>query len=725
MEEEEPKEWVEPSRILTTAVDENMRRNDQLLHCHEQIQKWQVQRDRLYEEWQQRHLMTALSSSGGLASKAWYSLHGNDRRKKAHLLAILQADVLPSCLTKASFWQDLPKELQIDRELLLARLKRPEFAFWCKWEQDTFMLNPIFWDDNEVVVAAVQAYPAVLKQEGCPYHVFEDPRILQAVIRSNVEDRERYLKLFSLQVLKNERLMLEALARGIRVWSILPGSLRNSRDFALAAADILLEKGTSVLGERCLKVFFTGIRVDLSVVRAFVRADGKSLQYASYSLRRNLDLVTIAAQNSPSALAWCLKGKTRTRLVHSKPFLLELFSSRGQQVLDMRVWDTLPSELQADRDIALAVLRKFRNMAMEMLPASLLQDTSIWVDLARLGKLLYISDAHALTDDLCYQLLQQQNLNQSVMGVIVKHLGGFPHEAWFQLNPCQSYEVLEDLLLKYIWPGLLHNKQLMIKFCSNKSALDLIFALNRFTESSPLMEDYEVLTVMISTDYDALRQLPRSVQTLYPDLVVHWIENRDDVDELVLAIAEELWFNRDVALAWLRNADVPPPEGVNLLEIHSRDKEIMLAAAEFNWELRLIPDQFRSDKDFLCEAVARNGDVWTLLGGEWKRNFDVALSAFGRFRDLAYCCTRNDFEFMVGFAKSIRNELGEFDDFVKYILGSIDLSGGANCPFNLLDQGWDTSLVYKRLIAEYLGVPHGSKLKLLRQASANLAKWGY
>jgi hypothetical protein len=43
----------------------------------------------------------------------------------------------------------------------------------------------------------------------------------------------------------------------------------------------------------------------------------------------------------------------------------------------------------------------------------------------------------------------------------------------------------------------------------------------------------------------------------------------------------------------------------------------------------------------------------------------------------------------------------------------------------ILNQGDETSLVYKRLLAEYVGIPVGNKAKVLRQASINLARWGY
>lgn len=356
-----------------------------------------------------------------------------------------------------------------------------------------------------------------------------------------------------------------------------------------------------------------------------------------------------------------------------------------------------PFKLRADRDLALAVLGNFENMSMGILPQSLLEDTSIWIELARLGKLLYIPNASTLIDEICYQLLQHEMLEDDVVDDIVNHLGGLPHEAWSQLNPSQSHRVFDFLLSNYSWPDLSHDKQLMIKFCANETALERILV---YCSESPLMEDYEVVQVMLCTNCDTVDQLPQSVQTSYPDLVVYWIENSEDADELVDDIAEDLWFNLDVTLAWLRNADGEVPE-VDLLEIHRTDKEIILTAAEFNWDFfDYLPRQFRSDKDFFCQMVTRNGRSWTLLDDKWKRNFDITLAAFAGSFNLAYYCTRDDFEFVVKFAKSARNKLREHDKFVSYVLGSIDISGGTNCPFNVLNQGKDTSLVYKRLLGE-------------------------
>jgi hypothetical protein len=33
--------------------------------------------------------------------------------------------------------------------------------------------------------------------------------------------------------------------------------------------------------------------------------------------------------------------------------------------------------------------------------------------------------------------------------------------------------------------------------------------------------------------------------------------------------------------------------------------------------------------------------------------------------------------------------------------------------------------VYKKLLAEFVGVPMGQRLAVLRKASANLVRWGY
>jgi len=73
----------------------------------------------------------------------------------------------------------------------------------------------------------------------------------------------------------------------------------------------------------------------------------------------------------------------------------------------------------------------------------------------------------------------------------------------------------------------------------------------------------------------------------------------------------------------------------------------------------------------------------------------------------------------------VREKLRVHETFVKLILCAMQSSEERSAtPFALLSQGEDTSLVHAKLIAEYVGVPTGEELRMLRNARANLAMIG-
>ena len=133
------------------------------------------------------------------------------------------------------------------------------------------------------------------------------------------------------------------------------------------------------------------------------------------------------------------------------------------------------------------------------------------------------------------------------------------------------------------------------------------------------------------------------------------------------------------------------------------------------------------------QVVEKNATLLQESPSQLARDFDLALVAFGgsstKSRDLAGLYDvndRDDFIFLIDFALKVRAKVVSHDNFVKRILCGMSASHvDDRFHLPLLNQGNETSLVYKRLLADFLGVPMGTELRLLRQASMNLATWGY
>lgn len=350
---------------------------------------------------------------------------------------------------------------------------------------------------------------------------------------------------------------------------------------------------------------------------------------------------------------------------------------------------------------------------LAQLSTNSLQDTKMTAHLRS------IPSTANLTLDVCCQLLQQGMLEPAVMDIVVKRMGGFPRQAWCHLNPCQHCEALSVLVGRHLPFDLLHDKQLMIKFCANENALDLIL---HDLKRTPLIEDCEVSQVVVSADCCALCRLPWSAQTLHPDLVVCSVKHAENKQKLADALREEAFLNHEVALAWIQHA-CNALLSVDFFDIHQQNEQIMLALIEVETNnFQCVSDKFRGDKSFSCKAVAQNGDVWLLLDDKWKEDHDVCLTAFGgQWEHVNHRgdCSLNDVFVLSKFRDSVQNKIDEHDKFVKFVLGSIDVPG-AGCPFQLLSQGEETSLICKRLIAECTGAPTGPKLQELRQAAAKI-----
>lgn len=81
-------------------------------------------------------------------------------------------------------------------------------------------------------------------------------------------------------------------------------------------------------------------------------------------------------------------------------------------------------------------------------------------------------------------------------------------------------------------------------------------------------------------------------------------------------------------------------------------------------------------------------------------------------------------DFWVDAFRTVQEKLQSHDVFVKVMLGGIMTSKGGSTPLSLLNQGTETSSAFIKPIAEYLGVPMGEELRMLRKARKSLAFMG-
>ena len=135
----------------------------------------------------------------------------------------------------------------------------------------------------------------------------------------------------------------------------------------------------------------------------------------------------------------------------------------------------------------------------------------------------------------------------------------------------------------------------------------------------------------------------------------------------------------------------------------------------------------RSNKGFMLQAIEHNPDVYHTVHSDLLSNFDVFLMAFGGTAGKHPAITTESWMRLRAVIRQcglrVEEELVKQETFVKTLLCGISLNQANTTPTTalvLLNQGESTALSYKRLIAEYLDVPTGKRLRMVRQASRNL-----
>jgi hypothetical protein len=319
---------------------------------------------------------------------------------------------------------------------------------------------------------------------------------------------------------------------------------------------------------------------------------------------------------------------------------------------------------------------------------------------------------------------------------------------WQVVQYLVQYFVGEELF-QWLPPDMRQDKEVMLLACQ---------AHGQFLEycDEVLWYDRDIVQAALQQSPLAADFLPEVVQLLHIPAIVQAIRDcsEDDIDELTHIVEEEVWLQRDVILAWIgRGRDVREvwdDFDVMLADPRhawiSNDETLWLTMAEFNEEefRDLAPEELKSNVNFMRQCVEVNGRVLSCaLVDDLLLHVDTLLAT--SFATSSHAIEEFiesvDFEFMVKASRQIRDLVELYQGFV-YVLCGIQFtpfpyneepSNSENqqqemqpqCYLPLLNRGLETSLILKQAIADYAGVPRGKQLRLLRQASTNLAAWGF
>jgi hypothetical protein len=286
---------------------------------------------------------------------------------------------------------------------------------------------------------------------------------------------------------------------------------------------------------------------------------------------------------------------------------------------------------------------------------------------------------------------------------------------------------------------MVDNKAIMVAACKADGALLDIC-------SERLLQDPDVVSAALASGIapDCVFLVPTQVFEQSPKIAEQAINSYDGENwkKLYDFLPFAVFQNRNVLMAWLE-------KDWNIRDFHFRgfclkqivhngdfehDRDVLLAMLKHDFRLCELGACIclHQDRDFVEAAIQLDGRTIEFVNGSFRRDFDMMLLAVGTSRKTlqVYYHEGAVIGNLIKFAREVREKLKVADTFILEFLRGIDVvtphvAPSKRCRLPKLDRGYETGAGFKKLIAQYAGVPLGKELRLLRAASANLEFWGY
>jgi hypothetical protein len=496
-----------------------------------------------------------------------------------------------------------------------------------------------------------------------------------------------------------------------------------------------------------IKSFSKRLRADKTVATAFLARNGGNLAFLSYPLRRDFEIVQAAISQDPLATVYCIKSRTQRELSTNKEFMVNVFTrvaaqqkndaasvrsprSNGNNKADtntsmrQRLWRFCAPSLKNQREVVVAALAA-DCARLQDVPDSLKANRAFWVDVIGRDPLKWLFLPDNFKYDRKLASLAVKNITspelKNLVDAVAERFRGDPPLDRQALSTLARVFPYDHMVAFWPWSNQMwHDKDILLQACRvDGDVLELVHM--------SLLSDRDVIRTALKTTPDALCFVPAFAQHMFPDLVARAIRDTPQVElwDIYESVDEDLWGNREVALAWAANGgdylhDDFPPE----MEL---DEELFLLIAQHNPEdfWCASDDDLLNKKEFMLKVVEKDGSLLRDASEDLVHDFDLALVAFAGTSTLVglYLTGRGrDFQFLVEFATKVRARLEVHEGFVKGVL--CGTTKGA-LPLSILNQGRETTFAYTKLIADFLGIPKNEELRLLRQASSHLVAWGF
>jgi hypothetical protein len=225
------------------------------------------------------------------------------------------------------------------------------------------------------------------------------------------------------------------------------------------------------------------------------------------------------------------------------------------------------------------------------------------------------------------------------------------------------------------------------------------------------------------------------VQLRFPDLVAELLIPRvleddfDDEDECNVvrivagSLASELWNNMDIVEAWFSNGGAFMERAIP--QTWNLDPKGFLWIAEncdeadFIQSFERAPAMLLDDKSFMMQAIKLQPKLYQAASRQLQDDIDLRMmvcSKVSTMDDLLSCGMSADV--VKRTHEHIQERYKAYQGFETY--RSCVSHHGTTAPIMLMNQGPTTSVAYNSLFAEYLGVPTGEELEMVRACAEKI-----
>eukprot|EP00980_Cylindrotheca_fusiformis_P022842 scaffold9832_cov73-Cylindrotheca_fusiformis.AAC.2 len=534
----------------------------------------------------------------------------------------------------------------------------------------------------------------------------------------------------------------------------VPGCLTNDKDVMLAYC----QKIPRSLQE-CSEELCDSEEIVHAAISSSFGGGGLELQYASLRLQEDLDTVIQACQSNGSALAFCPPGKTRDVLVHDRDFMLNtVLANPGGGPM----WKLLaPSLKENDEELLLMALR--HGLLLRDVPNEYRTSLEFLIRAVQVNSNLYL------------ELPKIWRTNEELSIQAILSPTSTPEIHIHAIQQCPHLQQNRNVILQIAKQGSLEYLQELVESSTTTTTSNNNNDNNNNNTNFPYSDDLEVMKLIIQRDskflshasrrlqrmpeiilvsitpasaWNTLKVVPWSIQRRHPEIPTRAVQVSlyRNLRYLPSHIPDDLWRrNRDLGVAWIRRG------GRILDSIEQRlqlgDRLLALEVAKYNWsEFYRVGEDLLQDRDFIVQALEQNGRILRFAHESITRDVNVQIAAVayhpvqatsgGSAGSMASTTTTTHSGSLASTFRGICNlsELQEHvqmkldlhSSFVLDFLRGIAISPHPNVAPNLrsqlimLDRGVETSQAFKELIANYLGVPTGRHLKLLRMAFGTL-----